>query len=122
MTSNTASSAIAACPFCLRPNSEVTTLAAGPGVFICEGCVELCRQVIEDKSAQVPQLAPWERVHDVEVVLTTLPRVAKASAQVDENLAGWVRRARTLGANWARIGDALAMTRQSAWERFSGEE
>jgi hypothetical protein len=33
-----------------------------------------------------------------------------------------VRRARALGATWARIGDALGMTRQSAWERFSGEE
>ncbi len=28
--------------------------------------------------------------------------------------------ARALGATWARIGDALGMTRQSAWERFSG--
>ena len=31
-------------------------------------------------------------------------------------------RARALGAIWARIGEALGMTRQSAWERFSGEE
>ena len=23
---------------------------------------------------------------------------------------------------WARIGEALGMTRQSAWERFSGED
>jgi len=122
MSSSTAVSAIAACSFCLKPNSEVETLVAGPGVFICAGCVELCRQVIEAKSAPVPQLAPWEHVHDVEAVLTTLPRVAKASAQVEENLVGWVRRARTLGASWARVGEALQMTRQSAWERFSGEE
>jgi hypothetical protein len=33
-----------------------------------------------------------------------------------------VHRARALGATWARIGEALGMTRQSAWERFSGEE
>ncbi len=119
MTSGTA---IAACSFCLKPNSEVDTLVAGPGVFICAGCVDLCRQVIEGKPAQVPQLAPWDHVHDVQEVLTTLPRLAKASAQVEENLVGWVRRARALGASWARIGAALEMTRQSAWERFSGEE
>jgi ATP-dependent protease Clp ATPase subunit len=122
MTASTAASPIAACSFCLKPKTEVTTLVAGPGVFICAGCVELCQQVIEAKSVQVPQLAAWEYVNDIEVVLTTLPRMAKASAQVEENLVGWVRRARTLGASWARIGDALDMTRQSAWERFSGEE
>jgi hypothetical protein len=41
---------------------------------------------------------------------------------VEQHLTGWVRRARALGATWARIGEALGMTRQSAWERFSGEE
>jgi len=33
-----------------------------------------------------------------------------------------MRKARLLGATWARIGAALDMTRQSAWERFSSEE
>jgi len=33
-----------------------------------------------------------------------------------------VRRARALGVTWARIGETLGMARQSAWERFSGEE
>ena len=113
---------IAACSFCLKPNTEVATLVAGPGVFICDGCVALCAQVIEGKPASVPQLAPWEQVVSTEEVLANLPRVAGAGAQVEQNLAGWVHRARSLGATWARIGDALGMTRQSAWERFSGEE
>jgi hypothetical protein len=51
-----------------------------------------------------------------------LPRIAAAGAQVEQHLAGWVQRARALGATWARIGEALGITRQSAWERFSGEE
>jgi hypothetical protein len=42
--------------------------------------------------------------------------------QVEQHLTGWVRRARELGATWARIGESLGMARQSAWERFSGEE
>ena len=41
---------------------------------------------------------------------------------VERNLAAWVHRARALGATWSRIGESLGMTRQSAWERFSGEE
>jgi hypothetical protein len=55
-------------------------------------------------------------------VLENLPRIAKAAQLVEESLAGWVGRGRELGATWARIGEALGMTRQSAWARFSGEE
>src|SRR5271156_1153248 len=110
---------IAVCSFCLKPNTEVTTMVAGPGVYICDGCVALCAQVIEGKPAAVPQLAPWEHAVSADEVLANLPRVAAASAQVEPTLAEWVRRAGALGATWARIGDALGMARQSAWERFS---
>ena len=115
-------SVIAACSFCLKPNTEVRTLVAGPGVFICSECVELCALVIAGKPASVPQLPPWEHPASAEDVLALLPRVTAAGAQVERNLAGWVGRARSLGVTWARIGEALGMTRQSAWERFSGEE
>jgi hypothetical protein len=113
---------IAACSFCAKPNTEVATLVAGPGVYICNECVALSQQVIEAKAKAVPRLAPWLQVDDVEAVLANLPRIAEAGAQVEASLTGWVRRARELGATWARIGDALGMTRQSAWTRFSGEE
>lgn len=113
---------IAACSFCRKPNTEVATLVAGPGVFICNECVALCVQVIDGRPASVPQLAPWEQVTTVEEVLANLPMVAAASTQVEQSLTGWVRRARAFGATWAQIGNALGMTRQSAWERFSGEE
>jgi ATP-dependent protease Clp ATPase subunit len=112
---------IAACSFCLKPNTEVRRLVAGPGVFICDGCVALCAQLIDGPPSPAPQLAAWEHAVSVDEALANLPRIAAAGAQVDQHLAGWVQRARALGATWARIGEALGMTRQSAWERFSGE-
>jgi hypothetical protein len=36
--------------------------------------------------------------------------------------AGAPQLTRELGVTWARIGAARGMTRQSGWERFSGEE
>jgi hypothetical protein len=113
---------IAACSFCLKPNTEVGTLVAGYGVFICDGCAALAAELIKGKPASVPQLPPWEQEGTVDDVLASLPRVAAAVAQVERSLTGYVRRARSEGATWARIGEALGMTRQSAWERFSGEE
>lgn len=122
MTATAEPPAIALCSFCLKPNTEVSKLIAGPGVFICDECVGLCAQIIESKPKGEPRIPPWEHWATVEQVLENLPRIAAASAQVEQNLTGSVRRARALGATWARIGQALGMTRQSAWERFSGEE
>jgi ClpX C4-type zinc finger len=115
---------IAVCSFCLRPNTEVATLVAGPGVFICDECVQLCGEVIAQKSGPGPvaQVAPWESATDLDKILVSMPKIAAAGAQVEANVLAWVRRARALGATWARVGEALGMTRQSAWERFSGEE
>ena len=110
------------CSFCLKPSDEVAKLVAGPGVFICDECVDLCCQIIGSPPSLSPGLTSWEEDLDLEGVLAGLPRMAAAGAQVESNLARFVMRARTLGATWATIGASLGMTRQSAWERFSGEE
>ena len=122
MASRPRQAVIARCSFCLKANTDVGTLVAGPGVFICDQCVALCSQVIAGKPASVPQIAPWEAEATLEEVLRNLAPVAGAATQVEESLAAWITKARSLGATWAQIGDALGITRQSAWERFSGEE
>jgi ClpX C4-type zinc finger len=122
MSTVTQQQEITACSFCLKPKTEVRRLVAGPGVFICDECVALSALLIDGPPAPTPHLAAWEHAGDVDEVLASLPRIAAAGAQVEQHLTGWVRRARALGATWARIGEALGMTRQSAWERFSGEE
>lgn len=111
------------CSFCLKPADDVGTLVAGLGVYICDGCVTLCTELIVDKPpGPRPRIPLWELTDSVGEVLGTLPRMAAAHAQVEENLHGWVGRARSLGATWAAIGEALGTTRQSAWERFAGAE
>ena len=122
MVQDQSQAVIAKCSFCLKANVEVGTLVAGPGVFICNECVALCSEVIAGKPALSPQIAPWEWDLTVDEVLANLALVAAAGAQVEQNLAAWVSKARSLGATWAKVGEALGMTRQSAWERFSGEE
>lgn len=115
---------VATCSFCHRPNTEVGTLVAGHGVFICDGCVALCAEIVAGRSAArpaegAPQLAPWEHDVPLEDVLAQLGPTAAAGAQVERNLGGWVQKARSLGATWAQVGGALGISRQSAWERFA---
>jgi ClpX C4-type zinc finger len=114
-----------ACSFCLKQPGDVQKMVAGPGVFICNECVDLCVQIIaiSAKADGRPDGAgAWEQRFSDEELLAHLPKVAALSAQVERNLTGWVRSARGRGITWTRIGEALGMTRQSAWERFSGED
>ena len=110
------------CSFCLKPSNEVATLVAGPGVYICNECLDLSSQIISNPPSLPSGLTSWEEGLDLEGVLASLPRMAAAGAQAERNLTRFVKRARELGATWAAIGASLRMTRQSAWERFSGEE
>ena len=36
------------CSFCGKPQGQVRRLIAGPNVYICDECVQLCREIIED--------------------------------------------------------------------------
>jgi ClpX C4-type zinc finger len=114
-----------ACSFCIKPAPAVSKMIAGPGVFICNECVRLCDDILA-LPAEPGAVAPsWEQrmseLSDADL-LAHLPKIAATAAQVEQNLASWVSQARTRGITWTRIGEALGMTRQSAWERFSGED
>jgi hypothetical protein len=38
------------CSFCKKDQNEVRKLIAGPRVFICDACVEICNDIIADDS------------------------------------------------------------------------
>jgi hypothetical protein len=119
VTTSTEERVIASCSFCLKPSTQVGKLVGGPGVYICNDCVGLCVEVLKQPVEGSSRVAPWEMELTLDQALAHLPLVATAAAQVDEDLLRWVQKARSLGATWERVGAALGVTRQSAWERFS---
>lgn len=70
------------CSFCNKTQDQVDTLVAGPGVFICNECVELCRQVIEE------DLKPRRRGSAKGEETLTLPTPAELKAKLDEYVIG----------------------------------
>ena len=40
------------CSFCGKNQKEVTKLIAGPAVYICDECIQLCSEIIEEESEQ----------------------------------------------------------------------
>lgn len=114
-----------ACSFCAKPAPEVNKIIAGPGIYICNECVRACNDILasatdpdEGIDAELPY---WQAMSDQQL-LDHLPKIARVAGQVEGSLTTWVRRVRSRGVAWARIGEALDMTRQSAWERFSDRE
>jgi hypothetical protein len=129
MTSDTQAATTATqvrCSFCAKPRSEVQKVIAGPAVYICNECVGLCNEILqaEQKKPSEPgtQLPAWEETMTDEQILDLLPRIAAVGAQTEASLQRLVTILRERRVTWARIGAALQITRQSAWERFSGEE
>jgi len=133
----TATQEASCCSFCTKSQFEVVKLVAGPGVFICNECIDLCNQVIAEemklsggaaaaaaRSGQAgapPAIRAWDGLSDDEL-LGEMVRAHTAHQNVDRAVKRHVAVLRERGVSWARIGEALAITRQSAWERFSGEE
>jgi ATP-dependent Clp protease ATP-binding subunit ClpX len=151
MTSETKAAARAVqvrCSFCAKPGSEVAKVVAGPGVYICNECIGLCNDVLQaeqQRPSKPPEQRPagpeqppagpeeppagpeqqvpaWEESMTDEQILDLLPRIAAVAAQTQASLQRLVTILRERRVTWARIGAALQITRQSAWERFSGEE
>lgn len=58
------------CSFCGKNQQEVTKLIAGPSVFICDECVDLCNEIIRDEieeniSEGLEDLPTPKRIHEL---------------------------------------------------------
>ncbi len=48
------------CSFCGKSQKQVQQLIAGPGVYICDECVELCNEIIEERLAEAGEETPGD--------------------------------------------------------------
>ncbi|NLW22964.1 MAG: ATP-dependent Clp protease ATP-binding subunit ClpX [Tissierellia bacterium] len=61
------------CSFCGKPQDQVRRLIAGPNVFICDECIELCQEIIDE-----------EFIENYEYDLRELPKPKKIKETLDE--------------------------------------
>ena len=107
------------CSFCLKSQHEVAKRVAGPGrVSICDGCVALCAEWMEGRVPDTsefpaPEALPTERL------MAQLPAIDSHYRGQGAQLQWVVNLLRKRKVSWARIGEALGVSRQAAWERFS---
>ena len=56
------------CSFCGKSQKQVKKLIAGPGVYICDECIDLCNEIIEEEfseGAEVGLLDELPKPHQI---------------------------------------------------------
>ncbi|MDP3857428.1 MAG: ATP-dependent Clp protease ATP-binding subunit ClpX [Stagnimonas sp.] len=57
------------CSFCGKSEHEVRKLIAGPSVYICDECVDLCNDIIREEIHAKPQVKGLPKPHEIRAVL-----------------------------------------------------
>jgi ATP-dependent Clp protease ATP-binding subunit ClpX len=65
------------CSFCGKSQKQVKKLIAGPGVYICDECIDLCNEIIEEEFSAAP-----------EINFTELPKPVEISSYLDDYVIG----------------------------------
>lgn len=73
------------CSFCGKKQQEVKRIVAGPGVFICDECVELCMEIVHDTPEPAPELNVQE-----------IPKPAEIMRALDDYVVGQQRAKKAL--------------------------
>ena len=110
-----------ACSFCGKDKTLIEKLIAGPGVYICNECIDLCNEIIIEETGKAPLPMSWPNATE-EQELERMVSLHRSKEQVDREVTQVVSNLRERGVTWTRIGEALGITRQSAWEKYSGED
>ena len=73
------------CSFCGKVQDQVRKLVAGPGVYICDECIELCNEIIEE-----------ELQDELEFELKDIPKPKEIKAILDQYVIGQEKAKKTL--------------------------
>jgi ATP-dependent Clp protease ATP-binding subunit ClpX len=83
------------CSFCGKSQEQVRKLIAGPGVYICDECVELCNEILDEELLEAPPAASSRssenskrRSQGDRLSLGQLPKPTEIKKYLDEYVIG----------------------------------
>ncbi|MDX2100125.1 MAG: ATP-dependent protease ATP-binding subunit ClpX [Leptolyngbyaceae cyanobacterium bins.59] len=87
------------CSFCGKSQEQVRKLIAGPGVYICDECVDLCNEILDeelfDSASSAPQPAPRRdqpaekrKTRTGGISLSQIPKPREIKKYLDEHVIG----------------------------------
>ena len=85
MFENTETNGPVNCSFCGKSQDQVKKIVAGPGVYICNECIDLCKEIIDEEFSE-------EQTHE----LTDIPTPKEIVDELDQYVIGQNEAKRTL--------------------------
>ena len=79
------------CSFCGKTQDEVTRLVEGPGVYICDNCIEFCNALLSDDEEGMPRKRKKKQEQDF-----VLPKPQEIKQKLDEYVIGQDEAKKTL--------------------------
>mgnify|MGYP002767489960 FL=1 len=79
------------CSFCGKTQDEVTRLVEGPGVYICDNCIEFCNALLSDDEEGMPKKRKKKQERDF-----VLPKPQEIKQKLDEYVIGQDEAKKTL--------------------------
>ena len=79
------------CSFCGKTQDEVTRLVEGPGVYICDNCIEFCNALLSDDEEGMPKKRKKKQKQDF-----VLPKPQEIKQKLDEYVIGQDEAKKTL--------------------------
>ncbi len=76
------------CSFCGKTQDQVKKLIAGPEVYICDECVELCNEILDEEFFENKDKEKGENAEKSATDLTNIPKPHEIKAYLDENIVG----------------------------------
>ncbi len=87
------------CSFCGKSQDQVRKLIAGPGVYICDECIDLCNEILDEElldnqtknpnSEQIKKKLPVEKSHkSIPLELNSIPKPLEIKSFLDNQVVG----------------------------------
>ncbi|MBX3076661.1 ATP-dependent protease ATP-binding subunit ClpX [Candidatus Obscuribacterales bacterium] len=76
------------CSFCGKSQDQVKKLIAGPGVYICDECVDLCNEILDEELFEGGPAASGAAQESSSLVLTEIPKPHDIKKNMDEHIVG----------------------------------
>ena len=75
------------CSFCGKTQDQVKKLIAGPGVYICDECVDLCNEILDEELFDSSSQTQGQKDQSIQLI-SDIPKPSEIKSYLDQHIIG----------------------------------
>ena len=76
------------CSFCGKSQDQVKKLIAGPGVYVCDECVDLCNEILDEELFDSTNQTQGQQKDQSLPLISDLPKPVEIKSYLDQHIIG----------------------------------